>query len=121
MSKSKKRDQPQLDLPLSENPAEAETGNVNIVFTWAGLQIILDPTTFQMGGWAYAIRRISNERLSTYDRVNAAIDLFENTIGEEQLSQIVNLNPDLFDNEAKLASFWTALIKAVHGAEPGES
>lgn len=111
---------PRLDLPLTQNPAEAEAGVANIYFEWRGVEIAIDPTTVQFGAWAFAIRRVTNLNLPLLDRINAAIDVFEATIGQEQLTGLLAVCPDLFDNTVALTEFWEGFITAVNGATPGE-
>jgi hypothetical protein len=111
---------PKLDRPLTDNPAEAEV-DTNIYFEWRGLPLVVDITAVKFGAWSYAMRRVQNENLLILDRINAAIDIFEATIGEEQLAAVAAHTPNLFDDSDTLSSFWEAFIVAVKGVKPGES
>lgn len=105
---------------VTVNPAEAEAG-LSVYFSWQGLDFIVDPGEIQFGRWAYATRRVSNEKLLLVDRVNAAIDIFEAVMGEDQVATLAAACPNLFDDGGLLDSFWDAFIKATQGVSPGES
>ena len=56
MSKNKKKPKPNLDRPVTMNPAEAEAADFNIYFTWRGLAVVIDVKTLVLV-WALARRR----------------------------------------------------------------
>lgn len=115
--------QPDLAKAVAENiaQAEAEPGKFTVPFTFRGHEFRIDLLTVQFGRAQFGLRVASNESLSILDRVNAAIDVLESAIGQEQLRAAMELAPRLFDDEPTMREFWTAFIEAIHGASPGES
>ncbi|RSM73451.1 hypothetical protein DMH04_41300 [Kibdelosporangium aridum] len=107
--------------PVAENAVEAEARNGVLPFTWRGIEILVDPVAIEYGRGAFALRRVGNEALPIMTRVNAALDVFEAAIGQDQLAAVVDVAPRLFDDTETLQSFWGAFTEALHGAEPGES
>ncbi|ALG06852.1 hypothetical protein [Kibdelosporangium phytohabitans] len=122
MGRKKRRGpRPDLKAPLGENQVEAEARQGVIAFTWRGVEILVDVTAIEYGRGAFALRLVDNENLPIMTRVNAALDIFEAAIGQEQLAAVVAVAPRLFDDVETLTSFWGEFNKALHGAEPGES
>lgn len=107
--------------PVAENSVDAEARQGVIPFTWRGLTIRIDVSAIEYGRGAFALRRVSNEALPIMTRVNAALDVFEAAIGQDQLAAVVEIEPHLFDDEETMASFWGAFTEALHGGDPGES
>lgn len=118
---SKKNKKPNLDRPVTLNPAEAEAADFNIYFVWRGLPITIDVKTLDFPRWTYAVRRVQNDNLPLQSRVNAMIDTLEATLGDIQTSDLVDVEPALLSDETIMADFWESFNKAVHGRTPGES
>lgn len=106
---------------ITTSVPEAEATGANIYFEWESIPLVIDLTKVQFGRWTYALRRVGNTRLSTYDRFQAAFDVFEAALGEDQVAMVADQHPDLFDNMEKLESFWDTFVKASHSVSPGES
>lgn len=118
MSKAKT---PKLDLPLTQNVAAAETGNANVYFVWNEVDLAIHIADVQMGRWAMATRLVANPALPTVTRINAMCDVFEATLGQEQVAKLLTAYPNILDDAELMASFWDSFIKAAQGLSPGES
>lgn len=112
---------PKVDKELTQSPLEAESADFNLYFEWRGLKFTIDPSKMTMGRWTYALRRVNNPALTNLDRISAAIDCWEATLGEAQVAALSAAYPYIFDDEELIESFWDAFISTVHGAKPGES
>jgi hypothetical protein len=117
----KKDKKPNLDRPLTLNPAEAEVADFNIYLTWHSIPLTIDVKTVDLARWTYAVRRVMNDNLPLQSRVNAMIDTLEATLGEIQTSDLVDAEPMLLSDPELIADFWDSFVKAVHGRSPGES
>lgn len=116
-----KKKTPKTDKPLTQSRIEAESVDYNLYFHWQGLDFVIDPSSMGMGRWTYALRRVNNMTLPPLDRISAAIDCWEATLGEAQVATLAAAYPAIFDDERLIESFWDAFIATVHGAKPGES
>lgn len=115
--------QPDVTKPPADNIAQAEAAphEFTVPFSFRDHEFLIDLLTVQFGRAQFSLRVASNESLPILARVNAAIDVLESAIGQEQLRVAVELAPGLFDVEAVMAEFWGAFLQAIHGATPGES
>lgn len=120
MSKKKGRG-PNLNRPLTTNPALAEGGDFNIYFTWRDLDLVVDVKGLELGRMEYAIRRFSRKDQTPQVQVKVALDFLEGLMGSEQLDIIADAEPHFFDDTEIYTSFWDAFNTAVNGATSGNS
>lgn len=121
MSRKKKGQGPNLNRPLTTNPATAESGDFNIYFTWHGLDLVVDVKNLELGRMEYAIRRFGRKDQTPQTQVKVALDFLEGLMGSEQLDMIADAEPHFFDRTEVYTSFWDAFNTAVSGADSGNS
>lgn len=108
-------------LTASAAQAEAAPDQFTLYFTWRDHLFTVDTKTVRFGAAAFSIRKVGNENIGLYERVQAMADALSAAIGEEQLNIAFNLDRNLFDDSTVMTSFWEAFTQAVHGASTGES
>lgn len=117
----KPRSTPDLSRPIAANPVEAEANGLNMTFEWRGIHFVVDIQAVKFGKAAFSLRIVGNDVLPLMTRMNAAIEVLESAIGQEQLMKALDVEPDFFDDIDTMKSFWDAYTTAVHGAPSGES
>jgi hypothetical protein len=112
---------PDLTRPVAENALQAEATGANVAFQWEGTTFVVDLANLQFDKAMFALRVASNDALPVATRMNLMIDVFEVTLGADQLATLYEAAPDMFSNSERQQSFWIAFTQAVTGAAPGES
>lgn len=117
----KSRSTPDLTRPIASNAVEAEANGLNLAFEWRDVHFVVDVLAVRFGKAAFSLRVVGNESLPLMTRMNAAIEVLESAVGQEQLMKALEVAPDFFDDIDTMKSFWDAYTTAVHGAPSGES
>ena len=119
-AKPRSAPKPRKKIAANSLQAEASPNEFAVAFEWRGHAFVVDTNAVQYGRAAFALRVARNESQDLLTRVNAMLDVYEASIGQDQLAIAVELEPRLFDDAEIAMSFWQALNAAVHGGEPGE-
>ena len=107
--------------PVAENALQAEATGGCVAFAWEGRSFAVDLASLRLDKAMFALRLAGNDALPVSTRMSLMLDVFEVTLGAEQLAELYEVAPDLFSNAERQQSFWNAFTRAVTGAAPGES
>lgn len=103
------------------NALAAESTNGLLGFTFRGHRFVIDYATADFGKAMFAVKLAGRPGASVAASFEKMLDCLEAVLGEEQLTALYDVAPDVFSSEATQREFWGAFAEMTVGAGLPES
>lgn len=121
MPESKTRKKPAPRRKVAAHAVEAEATSGVLGFTFRDHRFVIDYATADFGKAMFAMKLAGRPGASLSASFEKMLDCLEAVLGEEQMSTLYDVAPDVFSSEATQREFWGAFAEMTVGAGLPES